>query len=478
MQIYQIHIPELHTGVKFKVLPTDEVEEFVRRHKRKTKESFRKEIVKHFIYNLNTDISASLNMMSRAAAERALEAIYAGCIMLNPGLDSDYWINIAYSTAPIPVPSGNLEDDNNILSEDLDKFRDFIERRSKKKELPEGSKPKKMTKQKFLGLESFLKSNVIGQDEAVDEVISALVRSQADLHDADKPIGVFLFAGSSGVGKTHLAQQLHKYMFGNKTSMVRIDCGEYQHKHENQKLTGSPPGYVGHDEGGQLSNRIKQNPYTVVLLDEVEKAHEDLWNTFLRIFDEGVLTDSKGDVVDFRNTIIIMTTNLGNDKVVDSLISTGAGFNQVVDFERKTSKIPSRETVSKNAYKAIDKYFRPELINRIDKIVIFNHLEREDCTKIAQLEMAITADKLSKKGLSLEYTDNVIDGLIELGIDTIRGARGISQIRRDGIETKLADAIVRTTVPKGTIFHIDYSDNEFCFDITKPVRKKKSDQGE
>lgn len=468
MQIYQIHIPELHTSVKFKVMPTKDVTDFVAKHKRKSPENLRKEILQGFVYNLHTDVAESLNMMSRTAAERALEAIYAGCIMLNPGLDSEYWITMAYNTAPInPVFD---QDDEDPYAE----VKEFIRRQNKTKKKVSPAKPVKMTRQKFLSLEEGLKNRVIGQDSAISEVVSALTRSQADLHDDNRPLGVFLFAGSSGVGKTHLANELHKYMFGDKSPMVRIDCGEFQHKHENQKLTGSPPGYVGHDEGGQLSNQVKNNPYTVVLLDEVEKAHQDIWNTFLRIFDEGTLTDSKGDLVDFKNTIIILTTNLGNDKIVDDLISTGTGFTQIVDFDRKTSKIPSRDVVTKRTNEAINKYFKPELLNRIDKVVVFNHLSREDCIEIARLEMMVTANKLSKKGISLEYTDNVIDGLIALGIDTVKGARGISQIRRDNIETALADTIVKSSIPKGTIFHIDYLDDQFCFDVQKPVRKTRA----
>lgn len=468
MQIYQIHIPELHTGVKFKVLPTKDVEDFVSKHKRKNDENLRKEILQTFVYNLHTDVADSLNMMSRTSAERALEAIYAGCIMLNPGLDSEYWITMAFSTAPI-IPIFDQDDDD-----PYEEVKKFIKRQRGTSKEVSIKKNTKMTKQRFLRLEDHLKSVVIGQDSAIDEVVSALARSQAELNDSNRPLGVFLFAGSSGVGKTHLANELHRYMFGSDTQMVRIDCGEFQHKHENQKLTGSPPGYVGHDEGGQLSNQVKQNPYTVVLLDEVEKAHQDIWNTFLRIFDEGMLTDSKGDTVDFRNTIIILTTNLGNDKIVDDMISTGAGFTQVVDFERRTSKIPSRESVIKKTSEAVNKYFRPELLNRIDKTIIFNHLSREDCVQIARLEMSVTAEKLSKKGISLEYTDNVIDGLIALGIDTVKGARGISQVRRDSIETQLATTIVKTAVPKGTIFHIDYLDDKFCFDVQKPVKKKRA----
>lgn len=476
MQIYSIYIPELGTNVKFKILSPSEVESFIDKNKKLKEENFKKKVLENYVYNLSTDVAQSLSMMSRKSAEKAIDAIYYGCIMLNPGLDVDMWIDCAYSQT-----SGNLDLFDNADNQDLDidQVRDFIEKSNTniKRQVKSSKKEyKKISKQKFLNLEEHLKNNVIGQDEAVKTIVSTLCRSQADLNDENSPLGVFLFAGSSGVGKTHLAQTLHKYLYGNDSRMVRIDCGEFQHKHENQKLLGSPPGYVGHDEGGQLTNQIKKNPYTVVLLDEVEKAHEDMWNTFLRIFDEGIVTDNKGEEVDFTKAIIIMTTNLGNDKVVSHLTSTGVGFNSKVDFSRRTDETPKRSIVEKRTNEAIEKYFKPEFINRIDKIVVFNHLSREDCEKIAQLEMSVIADKLTKKGLCLDYSENVIDGLIELGIDTVKGARGISQIRRETIESELAETIVKNTIPKGTIFYIDYEDSKFSFQIKKPVRKTASNK--
>lgn len=469
MQIYQIFVPELNANVKFKILSTEDTSAFLDSIKNKKNKDLRKEVLQLVVFNLNTDVASSLAILSRIAAERALEAIYAGCIMLNPGLDLDYWINIAYSTAPV-TPSDQYPE-----SEYLDQVKKFLRETSKSNKTKQTKivRPRKMSRQKFLGLEDYLKSNVIGQDQAIEEIVAALSRSQADLNDLNKPLGTFLFAGSSGVGKTHLANTLHKYLFDSDAPMVRIDCGEFQHKHENQKLIGSPPGYVGHDEGGQLTNQIKKNPYSVVLIDEVEKAHNDIWNTFLRIFDEGIVTDSKGELVDFKNTIIIMTTNLGNDKTVDNLISTGPGFNRNVIFERRTKEIPTRSIVEKNTNEAINKYFRPEFLNRVDKIVVFNHLSREDCEKIAEIEMSVIADKLSRKGISVSYTDRVISGLIDLGIDTVKGARGISQIRRDIIETPIAKTIVYSNLPKGTIFHIDYLNDNFIFDFQKPIRKSK-----
>jgi ATP-dependent Clp protease ATP-binding subunit ClpC len=396
--------------------------------------------------------------------------------MLNPGLDIDLWLNIAYTGVSDPVDELDDDEISSAFIESLKKIRpkypkidmDDFPFDPKTKVTP---KIKQISKQRYLGLQNHLKSNVIGQDSAIEAIVSSLRRSQAGLSDNDRPLGVFLFAGSSGVGKTHLANVLHKYLFGNDYPMVRIDCGEYQHKHENQKLIGSPPGYVGHDEGGQLVNTIKQHPSTVVLLDEVEKAHPDLWHTFLRVFDNGVLTDAKGELVNFKNAIIIMTTNLGNDKTTEHLLGSGTGFNRDVNYKTGTKKIPDRSVLERNTNDAIKKHFKPEFLNRLDKVIIFNYLSESDCQTIAQLEMSIVAEKMRKKGYSFEYNSSVIEGLIDKGIDSVKGARGLSQIRREQIESPLADSIINSTVPRGSIFQLYYENDIFKFDIKKPKKK-------
>lgn len=346
-----------------------------------------------------------------------------------------------------------------------------------KKEIQKNVKPKakKISKEKFLGLEGNLKKKIIGQDESIESVVSALKRSQAGMNDENRPLGVFLFAGASGVGKTHLANSLHKYLYGAEGSMVRIDCGEFQHKHENQKLLGSPPGYIGHEDGGQLINLVRKFPNTVVLLDEVEKAHPDLWNTFLRIFDDGIVTDNKGKQVSFRNAIIIMTTNLGNDKISENLLRPSAGFNAIVDYRTKTKELPSRDIVEKNTLEAIRKHFKPEFLNRLDKVVVFNHLSSQDYQQIAELEMNVVKTKLFNKGYSLIYTDSVIDAFLEKGVDSVKGARGLSQIRRESIEDKIADIIIKQPVPRGTIFHIDHLE-DFIINLNKPKKEKSSNE--
>jgi ATP-dependent Clp protease ATP-binding subunit ClpA len=480
MQIYEIFMNELNVNVKYKVYTPSESKELVEKlESLKSSDKKKKYVLEQVIYNLNTEVSSSLAMMSRIAAEKTLEALYSACVMLNPLLDVDYWLSIAYMTSTtlddILDGTGQQSDDEDIEDDD---FTVMLHKRLEDKLAKKISKSKnqtkqvkKISKQKFLGLEYYLKKNVVGQDEAIDELVSALARSQAGLNDSNRPLGVFLFAGASGVGKSFLAKSLHTYLFGDAHQMVRVDCGEFQHKHENQKLLGSPNGYIGYEDGGQLTNQMKNNPNSVILLDEVEKAHPDLWNTFLNVFDEGMITDNKGEKIDFRNSIIIMTTNLGNEKTVENLLYKGAGFTGSVDFEKSVKKLPSKELVEKNTFEAIRKYFKPELVNRIDKTIVFNHLSRKDWEKIAEQELSTVAEKLSKRGMSIYYTQNVLDRFIDLGTDTIKGARGMAQVRRDNIETSIAKEIVYKTLPRGTMFHIDYLEDSFILNVEKPVKK-------
>jgi len=473
MNIYQIYVPELGLYVKYKVLDPEEAKSIVAELENKNSKQYRKAILESVIYNIKTDVADSLRSMSRTAAEKCIDALYAGCIMLNPGLDIDQWIDLAYTkNVPFPKKPFNQDLDPGITPSELADIFDKTFKKEEKKQLP---RIKKITKEKFLGLEPYLKSNIIGQDQAIDSVVSALKRSQTGLNDDNRPLGVFLFAGASGVGKTYLANALHKYLFGSETSLVRIDCGEFQHKHENQKLIGSPPGYIGHDEGGQLVNMVRKFPNTVVLLDEVEKAHQDIWNTFLRVFDDGVLTDNKGKQVSFKNTIVIMTTNLGNDKISDNLLRSSTGFNARVDFSFKTRQMPERSQVEKHTLEEIRKHFKPEFINRLDKIAIFNHLSMENMQQIAELEMDVVKTKLILKGYSATYTDAVLNALIEKGVDAIKGARGMAQVRREMIEDRIADVMISSSIPRGTIFHMDYEDS-FSLKLNKPKKEQKESE--
>jgi len=467
MQVYEIFFAELGTYAKIKVMDPEIIKSLVDDYGQMEREDYIRKVLEKLVRNMRPDILGSLKMMSRAGAKRNIEALFNACVMLNPGLDMDLWHSLAYSIFE-DEGSAALEPLQNILfpPDGVAPEEYHPQTVSSKK-----SKPKKLTKAKFLNLERYLKEKVVGQDEAIDALVNTLKRSQVGLNDEGRPLGVFLFSGSSGVGKTHLARELHKYLYSDATDPVRIDCGEYQHKHDNQKLTGAPPGYVGHEDGGALANAVRANPDTVVLLDEVEKAHADIWNTFLRVFDEGILTDNKGRTVDFRNTVIIMTTNIGNDKVVEQLVAGGTGFNSRVTTLTSTKAIPPRSQVENLVNAGVRKMFKPEFLNRIDRTVVFNYLLPEDYVNIADLEIQKIDEKLSKKGIVFKWDERVLDLLIDLGVDSVRGARGMANVRRDRIETMLADKMIETKIIRGTIIELSVSDDDFAISIITPKKK-------
>lgn len=454
MRVYQIFIPELNTHVKFKVMPPEDVSSFLSNLSSPLDESlFYKLVLDNYVFNMKTEIRESLKMMSSAAAKETVEALYNGCVMLNPGLDIDTWTKMAYEYKSMDQ---DPEDNNSQVNNSPSPMEESVQ-----KQVPVNTaKRKKLSNAKFINLQHYLSERIIGQPEAIATICNSLKRSQVGLADEKKPLGVFLFAGASGVGKTSLAKELHKYLFGADTDMVRIDCGEYQHKHENQKLIGAPPGYLGFEDGGQLTNAVAQNPQTVVLLDEVEKAHPDLWNTFLRIFDEGMVTDNKGNVVDFRSTIIIMTTNLGNDKVVNSLVQKSAGFNARIETTLQSKTVPARSAVESSAKESIQRLFKPEFLNRIEAIVVFNHLAESDYERIANMELHLVDEKLAKKGISFSWDETAIEGLLKEGVNTIMGARGLAQVRRDRIETKIADILLDKKPKRGSRLEL-YYDTDF-----------------
>lgn len=454
MRVYQIFIPELNTHVKFKVMPPEDVSSFLSNLSSPLDESlFYKLVLDNYVFNMKTEIRESLKMMSSAAAKETVEALYNGCVMLNPGLDIDTWTKMAYEYKSMDQEP---EDNNSQVNNSPSPMEESVQ-----KQVPVNTaKRKKLSNAKFINLQHYLSERIIGQPEAIATICNSLKRSQVGLADEKKPLGVFLFAGASGVGKTSLAKELHKYLFGADTDMVRIDCGEYQHKHENQKLIGAPPGYLGFEDGGQLTNAVAQNPQTVVLLDEVEKAHPDLWNTFLRIFDEGMVTDNKGNVVDFRSTIIIMTTNLGNDKVVNSLVQKSAGFNARIETTLQSKTVPARSAVESSAKESIQRLFKPEFLNRIEAIVVFNHLAESDYERIANMELHLVDEKLAKKGISFSWDETAIEGLLKEGVNTIMGARGLAQVRRDRIETKIADILLDKKPKRGSRLEL-YYDTDF-----------------
>lgn len=281
-------------------------------------------------------------------------------------------------------------------------------------------------------MEEILSGNIIGQDEAIKVVCRAIRRSRADIKDPNRPIGAFLFLGPTGVGKTLLARQLAIHMFGGEESLIQVDMSEYMEKFAISRMTGSPPGYVGHEEGGQLTERVRQRPYSVVLFDEVEKAHPDVMNLLLQILEEGRLTDSFGRRIDFRNTIIIMTSNLGAD-LIKKTHEVGFGA---------TEGMPNYETITAKIEQAVKKHFKPEFINRIDGLVTFRPLTKEFLRSVVELELHKLQKRLTEKKIELSLDSEAVEFLVNKGFQPEMGARPIRRTIEEHIEDVLAEKLL------------------------------------
>lgn len=293
-------------------------------------------------------------------------------------------------------------------------------------------------------LESTLKSKVIGQDHVVRDVATAIQRNKVGLRDPGKPIGSFLFLGSSGVGKTYLSKMLAKELFGTEDAMIRVDMSEFMEKYSVSRLIGAPPGYVGYDQGGELTVKVKRRPYSVILFDEIEKAHPDVQNLMLQILDDGVLTDSTGDKVNFKNTIIIMTSNVGTRQL--SEFGTGIGFKDQSDGDEAAEQV---------IRKALNKRFAPEFLNRIDKIVTFNQLKKQDIRKITDLELSKLDKRLENLNIRVQYSDKARDFVAEKGFDPKLGARPLKRAIAQYIEEMITDGIISGEVQPGEDYLID-----------------------
>lgn len=452
LKLYEVYYSNLDTIVKFKALMPDESTSFREKNKKLPRIEYVLGVLEHCVFNIKTDIATAIRKMSKETADEALTSLYNGCVMLNPGLDVDTWLDLTYS--------------HNIFHKDDTKVKPSIKQLEKTSSSTENKSqtkkkiPNSIPNSKLINIDRYLSERIIGQKQAIEKIASSMKRAQVGLNDPNRPLGVFLFCGPSGVGKTHLAKELHSYLFEGH-EMVRIDCGEFQHKHENQKLTGSPPGYIGHDEGSALVKQLTKHPNTVVLLDEAEKAHPDFWHTFLKVFDDGYLTDNKGNNVSFKNAVIIITSNLGNEKVSRSAFEKSAGFTSSVVDSYESKNAPKRELVERITKEEIRKFFKPEFINRLDEIIIFNYLDDESLTKIAELEMLQVAEKLYKQQLNINWDRDTLDLLVKLSGRTMEGARGMSKIRRDLIENELATLLLNNKYPKGTIFNITVENDQF-----------------
>ncbi len=317
------------------------------------------------------------------------------------------------------------------------------------------SKLAESERSKLLGLGDILHRRVIGQDEAVTKVCDAILRSRAGIADPDRPIGSFLFMGPTGVGKTELAKALAEALFDNERAMVRIDMSEYMEKYSVSRLIGAPPGYVGYDEGGQLTEAVRRKPYSVVLFDEIEKAHPDVFNILLQVLDDGRITDSQGRTVDFKNTIIILTSNLGSDYILEGIKDDGTISGDALEKVQETLR----------------RSFRPEFLNRLDETVVFKPLTRENVNGITRLVIADINRRLNEHRLTLEVSDSAITYFADRGFDPMYGARPLKRFIQSSLETAAAKLIIAENPAPGSTIKVTESGGELHFDIIAPTEE-------
>nr|WP_200956814.1 ATP-dependent Clp protease ATP-binding subunit [Caloramator mitchellensis] len=311
--------------------------------------------------------------------------------------------------------------------------------------------------EKLLKLEEILHQRVVGQEEAVKAVARAVRRARVGIKDPKRPIGSFIFLGPTGVGKTELSKALAEAMFGDENAMIRIDMSEYMEKHTVSRLIGSPPGYVGYEEGGQLTEKVRRKPYSVVLFDEIEKAHPDVFNVLLQILEDGRLTDGKGKTVDFRNTIVIMTSNAGAQTIKKQQT---IGFAATTEKEREDSY----ERMKNNVMEDLKKTFRPEFLNRIDEIIVFHQLEDKDIEKIAELMLKSVIKRLKDLEVEIEFNEEVVKHLFIQGFDQTYGARPLRRAITKAVEDKLSEEMLKGNIKKGDKVIMKVVDNEIVFD--------------
>ncbi|MGN0033390.1 MAG: ATP-dependent Clp protease ATP-binding subunit [Candidatus Limimorpha sp.] len=305
---------------------------------------------------------------------------------------------------------------------------------------------------RLLNMDKELQDTVIGQQEAISKVVRAIRRNRAGLKDPNRPIGSFIFLGPTGVGKTYLAKVLAKYLFDSEDALIRIDMSEYMEKFAVSRLVGAPPGYVGYEEGGQLTEKVRRKPYSIVLLDEIEKAHQDVFHLLLQVLDDGHLTDSLGRKVDFKNTIIIMTSNIGSRQLKD--------FGQGVGFATKAKKNSQDEYNHSVIENALKRSFTPEFLNRVDDVVIFESLSKENINKIVDIELKAIFNRIKEMGYNIELTEKARDFIVEKGWDEQFGARPLKRAIQKHVEDVLSEALLQTKLSKGDLITIDLDDEK------------------
>jgi ATP-dependent Clp protease ATP-binding subunit ClpB len=314
-------------------------------------------------------------------------------------------------------------------------------------------------KEKLLHLEHRLHERVVGQDEAITAVADAIRRSRAGLHDPKKPIGSFIFLGTTGVGKTELAKALAEYLFDDESMMTRIDMSEYQEKHTVSRLVGAPPGYVGYEEGGQLTEAVRRKPYSVVLLDEIEKANPDIWNVLLQVLDDGRLTDNKGRVVNFRNTIIVMTSNIGSDLIQEAFENVNENnIDEVTDRAKQEVMGMLRQTI------------RPEFLNRVDDIIMFKPLLKKEIMGIVRIQLDSLKRLVSNSGIDLRFSDYALEYLADQGFDPQFGARPLKRLIQKAIVNELSKRILAGDIDKTRPVMVDVFDGVVVFRNEAPEK--------
>ncbi|MFZ9045772.1 MAG: AAA family ATPase, partial [Cyclobacteriaceae bacterium] len=340
-----------------------------------------------------------------------------------------------------------MQGEKSLLKEEVDS-EDIAEVVAKWTGIPI-SKMLQSEREKLLHLEVELGRRIAGQREAIAAVSDAVRRSRAGLQDPKRPIGSFIFLGTTGVGKTELAKALAEYLFDDENAMVRIDMSEYQERHAVSRLIGAPPGYVGYDEGGQLTESVRRKPYSVILLDEIEKAHPDVFNILLQVLDDGRLTDNKGRVANFKNTIIIMTTNIGSGLIQDR-------------FEKldELNPDPVVESTKQEIFELLKKSVRPEFLNRVDETIMFRPLTREDLAKIVGIQFELIRDRLKENGIQLEADDRVLDFLGQSGFDPQFGARPLKRLLQRTILNELSKEILAGSIKKDAVIGISLNDDQ------------------
>ncbi|MEE3011152.1 MAG: ATP-dependent chaperone ClpB [Pseudomonadota bacterium] len=308
------------------------------------------------------------------------------------------------------------------------------------------SKMLQSDRQRLLEMEQVLQKRVVGQSEAISAVANAVRRSRSGLSDPNRPNGSFLFLGPTGVGKTELCKALADFLFDTEEAMVRVDMSEFMEQHSVARLIGAPPGYVGYEEGGYLTETVRRRPYSVLLLDEVEKAHSDVFNVLLQVLDDGRLTDGHGRTVDFRNTVIVMTSNLGSDRIQEMM-------------NQQTVEAETYGRVRRGVMEAVVRYFSPEFVNRIDETVVFHPLQRDQIRRIAGIQVALLNERLASSKLALRVSDNLLDHIAEVGFDPVYGARPLKRAIQNSLENPLAEQVLRGAYSAGDFIDVDVASN-------------------